>query len=63
MGKKRKSNIVRCEICGVEATQYVHDTDCAVCDNPVCFNEMAHQIEVAVKQYKQQEEWERGVYV
>jgi NAD-dependent SIR2 family protein deacetylase len=63
MGRKKKNNVPRCEICGAEATQYVLGTDLMVCDNIVCHGEMVHAIKEAVERVQREEEWEGGRYV
>lgn len=62
----RKKNIPRCEVCGEPATTNVLETDCLACDNVVCYNQVAHEIELAVELAKTEErdkKWEAGRYV
>lgn len=58
MASKKKK--IRCEGCGVEYTHYVLETDVPCCDNEACHVWLQRQIEEAVRQYKEQEEFERG---
>ena len=48
MGRKKKKDVVRCNVCGVQATQRIAGK-LHVCDNPVCEQLTLEQISAVVE--------------